>query len=1272
MRYKSGENLEIFQKQQQQQQQQQHQQRHQHQPQPLTHRVQPTARSKQTKEVKPKRCTAAPQSPLPTSPVRQLKRDVSGEGHIVGRNKVSPPQSQQPEASLCQASWGTASSSTYLYSCRSTSITATTNTPSSQEEEEGNNHQNLSHYRSLLSPAFALPLETNNSRSKSQDYDNNKVYCYTKDDKQTTIMTNNNSNNDESHSPQPQNNYDHAPAEYQTPRPVRRSKSHPIASPSPNGPPLPPPPDPQTPLQSSTRIGAPSPRLSTSSASRRRRSGPTNQNTTSSNSPKSMASSQTGQTSRSADSSRRRRSNPTLKSPAGNVEQQQQQQQQQHEEYHPNLPYHNNNNQHHHHHHHHNQSNVYTMSPDTTLSSRGMQSIPSHGSNPQTPNTLRSAPHNTSSAGAALSEEGGEGDVGNRRSSLTDSLGSEQTPTWESMKPPPIPVSPAKKKRRPRPSNIATSASSSPPSPSTPSQALTPSTTTPSFSSSGRKHYSTNRTSPIPEGVSPPLEGKVLQSSSPLQSSSSQRLHHTNSNSSSRVGRSSSGGSGSGGSGSGRRQREAGASSARPRASTSPTRIKPRTRSGDAKERLRQLVVKEGTTVATVNTSGMSSSRRSNSGSGSGGTGVGAAGGGAAAVAGGELDEEVHRKLRTVPAVAPVTVSGEAVTRHGNNRRTDDYDEGNELPEDKVLERVESGEASDYEGHHHEENGDYEEECVEEYHGHEHDRRNLQNDYPGQQHQIMDHTNEHEDDFEPEDEGDEEAELEEEVEEKEVDHQHEQKEPTAYFPPPPQKLTKLYDYARRGNWDLVVAESRQHPRDAKCVNEKDGTTALHLAVMSRTNPAIRDGKRAGYKPAPRKVIKELLKACPEAAIIRCSVKKYTPLAYACLVCDREYDMEDAVEILRIILDYAPQSIYVFTDDGFSPLDVHILSYSRINKQRQEVPSGNRSSTVVLRALLAQAPFLADARTYGNKIRGPLELLYRCNLDEFKQAGDADDHMNSPDKRMASTVASTLSDWWAWKWALLLLKFGALDPNDRDAPFCAVKAAARHIGCPIPILNLAIQMYPDQVKERDPRDDLYNLPLHQVASWRCDKEIVSGDPFVVRRKARAIEQLLEEYPEAARTTNNMGETALQLAIEACTPWEAGLEKLVRACPKALKFPRKLRKVTDDNNNALSRTLHSDNASYFGDDDEDDAVQAIEGMYPFMIAAIFGKISNDRKREPSFLFANETAEDHRQSLVKKELESVRTIYGLLRARPDALQRYIDDLKKSTRKSPSSRKR
>lgn len=481
----------------------------------------------------------------------------------------------------------------------------------------------------------------------------------------------------------------------------------------------------------------------------------------------------------------------------------------------------------------------------------------------------------------------------------------------------------------------------------------------------------------------------------------------------------------------------------------------------------------------------------------------------------------------------------------------------------------------------------------------------------------------------------------------------------------------LYECARRCEWDRIATECSENPWTAKYVCDQEGTTVLHLAVISRTNPLMRDGAVGGLLPAPLSLIEQLMIASPEAAITRCTAKRYTPLSYASLVVDNEYDMDDSASMIQIILKHNPHSALIFTDDGFSAIDVHIISYSRLHQEKAEVYSSTgRSSTVVLCALLDANPSLALARSYGNRVRGPVELLYRCNLNEFKEASGADIAQSNKHRSRAkvhkSSVVSTLSDWWAWKWALLLLKVSSIleeDDDDDLAPFSAVHAAAHLVGCPIPLLSLAIDAFPELARTRNPRKGLNNCALHEVCSWVTDDLVVNGDPFVVKRKRKAIAMLLEAFPKAARMTNSQGETPLQLAIETCTSWDS-LDKLIKAFPKTLTIPRNLEHLDDESPLFKAVAYHNDDVGSVGSDEEEwdtEAIDAVEGMYPFMVAGVLSHIPERRNYTETLLCTEQDRRDNKKNLENKNIESLRSIYGLLRAQPNALALFIEDERK-----------
>ena len=422
-------------------------------------------------------------------------------------------------------------------------------------------------------------------------------------------------------------------------------------------------------------------------------------------------------------------------------------------------------------------------------------------------------------------------------------------------------------------------------------------------------------------------------------------------------------------------------------------------------------------------------------------------------------------------------------------------------------------------------------------------------------------------------------------------------------------IPMLYRHGRKCQWEELAKALEASPEDTKYVYPKDGTNTLHMVVMSRTGyiNTFKKSKRT-FPEAPLSLVENILKLDPECATVPCTLNGYTPLTYACLVCNQEYDVEHMAPMIRLFLKYSPQSINVFTKEGLSPVDVHIVSYSHHHKAKEEVRRGlGHSSTDVLRLLLVHSPELANLRLRGEKVEGPLEYLYRCNTSAFSEAVlneiyDSDEegtmlsNFTLPERRQQ--VVDAVSKWWIWKWAVMILKYGSWKQKKREARFSAVHTAAGQVGCPVPLLSITLYAFPRQVKQTlESIEGIINLPLHTVCAWPCHQDYVSSaDAIVSSRKSMAISRILEEYPDAAKQTNSNHETCLELALKTGTTWDHGVRRLVRTYPKAIKLQSR-------------RT----------------------GLYPFMTAA---------------------AAAPKASFRKHTLKSVRTIYGLLRSNPKVL--------------------
>ena len=445
---------------------------------------------------------------------------------------------------------------------------------------------------------------------------------------------------------------------------------------------------------------------------------------------------------------------------------------------------------------------------------------------------------------------------------------------------------------------------------------------------------------------------------------------------------------------------------------------------------------------------------------------------------------------------------------------------------------------------------------------------------------------------------------------------------------------KLYRHAKEQAWEKVASDCLRFPREASYVSPDDGTTALHLVVMSIVGYSISESEPVEHPaPAPLALVECLLQVCPESAKIVCQINSYTPLAYACLVTGEDCYLEDNNGVVRLFLKYCPECTSILTAGGLSVVDVHIVSYSQAMSGREEEGThlSGRTSTVVLRTLLENNPGLAQVRISCDKVGGPIEILYRCNSQAFlKLVAQYENKESSPDRARAKSgdtddnrksVIAQISQWWVWRWNVMILKYSTLPRKKKGARFLALQAAAGLVGCPLPILVLALSVFPDQIKAKDEtHGNDGNLPLHSVCSWPSEKEdSVSTDPVIASRKSMAISALLQRYPYAAFICNQHYQTPLDLAIASGTTWDGGVCKLVRAYPAAVSIRN-----------------------------------ADTGLYPFMAAAAAAASYSAENNQVPSLLAKRSLMTHSINMAKRDLQVVQMIYGLLRADPAVLRK------------------
>lgn len=365
------------------------------------------------------------------------------------------------------------------------------------------------------------------------------------------------------------------------------------------------------------------------------------------------------------------------------------------------------------------------------------------------------------------------------------------------------------------------------------------------------------------------------------------------------------------------------------------------------------------------------------------------------------------------------------------------------------------------------------------------------------------------------------------------------------LPPAAAGAAELYKFAADQNWNKVLQRVTEKPEECKYVDPNSRYTPLHVVVLGRGSP----------NPSGRlSAVRAILVANPDAAKVQDDSDGLTPLHLACMIQDDAPEkIEEDLAVVRLILELFPKALNVTSRDGYSPLDVHIISMSK-QKRQGDMSSFRRprkgaragTSTAILNTLLEE--------DLGGGLARPLDLLFECNsLAVLEQLALEEAQASSTrlrcrrQARTSGTSSATIcpapstnfSNFWVWEWALILFKSDYRRRNGNSnrgpmSPFSALHVAAQVKDCPIPFLMLAMRAYPNQV--RTPDDSNGNLPLHTIAGWE------TTDPSSISRKSMALSALVSEYPQATKTRNKSGKTPLSLALETGTSWDNGVRRL----------------------------------------------------------------------------------------------------------------------------------
>jgi len=320
---------------------------------------------------------------------------------------------------------------------------------------------------------------------------------------------------------------------------------------------------------------------------------------------------------------------------------------------------------------------------------------------------------------------------------------------------------------------------------------------------------------------------------------------------------------------------------------------------------------------------------------------------------------------------------------------------------------------------------------------------------------------------------------------------------------------ELFDLAQRADWSAVILRAATHPQEAFWI-DRCGNSALHLACR---------------KQPPVEAVTALLRACRKTSSMK-TVDGMTPLHFACY-CGA------SSEVVKVLIETNPAIVSLGDRRGRTSLHC--------------VCTGVKTSNVnaIVRELLQVNPDLCYAIDKSG--RSPLFLV----LDDYADAIEEQIYMvtrDSSSEGLSISEANKMTEEHLYdldeRWISVTLLLSAAyyetvnGTVGNQVPFRLVHACVGTRNCPVRFVFLALNLWPEQLKEKDSDG---NLPIH-IAAFSIWKP--------KHRRFNTLIKVVSMYPEGARVPDKNGVLPLQLAVQSKKTWNEGVRELFEAYPEAL--------------------------------------------------------------------------------------------------------------------------
>lgn len=406
-------------------------------------------------------------------------------------------------------------------------------------------------------------------------------------------------------------------------------------------------------------------------------------------------------------------------------------------------------------------------------------------------------------------------------------------------------------------------------------------------------------------------------------------------------------------------------------------------------------------------------------------------------------------------------------------------------------------------------------------------------------------------------------------------------------------------YSSSKRWDLVLVLLQDKPEAAR-IRNRTGVSVLEMAIQ---------------RHAPSNVIKALIKADKTA------VSLFQPLLHSSSKNINEENGESTVNVaitplflalrreaddvvLKMISHTFPDALGMRDECGLTPLSFCWLHWLYAFSQNSHVGICDPRRQDVLAKFFLTKRF--DQELWSHWLKIKTLLCASCYLYRLSKLSTIPIQIiDEKAKDEVGTEVGTCSP----------------DATIFDESYIVHAAAAQD--CPAEILDVAILLYPTQVKEKTFDG---SIPLHLAAKAPAYMK----QPYELGRAANPIDLLSKAYPSGGLVFDGNGFLPIHVAIRSGKKWDEGLSSLVLSAPRSLF-------IRDPNTRLIPFMLAA--CYYF---DPNTALSAVPRKAQNRVGFFEWRAMTGRQR--GIVLS--------QIKQEEELSAVASVFALLRAAPDAI--------------------